>query len=798
MAVSKKKKESDDDAVKKFLTLAKKRLEFEIKMDSENRREAIECLMFTVPGNQWPQKEKDDRTKDGRPCLEVPLIHKFTAQVVGDMLHNRARLSIKPVDSKADPHIAKVRGGIINNIENVSNAEDIYLEAGKGQVNSGYGAFRALTRYCEDNPFLQEVYGELIPNAFMMYLDSKRKDAAGLDARFGFVLDKMPREDFKENWPNAEPPTKMPQGQGMRNEIWFDEDTVTVAEYYVVKPEKQVFCLMEDGTVLREEDAKALITEWEELYEEKLAAIQSAPPATPTPGALPPPGTQQPMAGGAATPGSQPPAGAQPPAPVAAAQGSPSLPPAAPGAGLPPGPQLPDKPKIVKRRTTPVNRIRHYTITMNEILPPRKDAWAEYREEDELSAEDLLAGEPVPGSIIPLVEVAGPTLNIEGKVYRKGLIKDAKDAQRLINYWETALAETIALAPKSPWLATAEQIEGYEGDFLNANVKNYAVLKYNAVIGDNGQLLPPPMRQQPSQPPVALFTQVQRAHDNLKEILGMFGSDVGEVGPERSAPAVTAKQRPGDIATYVYSYNLNRAIEHFGKIINSMIPEVYDSERDVRLRNVDDTEAIMPINTTAEAALKRIKSDENRYSGTPGLSERIHDLVARKGKHAKFNDITAGKYDVVAKAGPSYATQRQETSQMLAGMRQANPQGMAKYDDIFFENADFKDADIMASRARRTMPPGMVQLKEGEQPYVPPVPPQVQALMQKAKTDQAREKVAMAKEQVALLQAKLKMIELYTKMKESDKGIREAVLKVLSEVQVVENSMMAGGQQHGA
>jgi uncharacterized protein with GYD domain len=769
----KKKKESQQEAIDKFLAKAKKRLEFEIKQEADNRREAIECLMFTVPGNQWPTKDKDDRTKDGRPCLEIPLFHKFTAQVVGDMLHNRARVSIKPVDSKADPHIAKIRAGIISNTEYISNAEDIYLEAGKMQVSCGYGAWRVGTRYCEDNPFLQEIYKELIPNAFMVYTDSKRKDAAGADSQYGFVLSKMLKEDFEEYWPNAKRPDKMPALQGARNEIWYDNDTITVAEYFIVKPEKQTFCQLEDGTVLPEDDAKELIASWEALYKERVEDIQAgpsqgpptqgmppqAPPAAPVPGAMPPQGAPPQAAGGAAPP-----------------QGAPAAPPATPS--------MPPRPKITAQRTTPVNRIRHYTITMNEILPPRKDAWEEYRKEDDLDADTLLGGEPVPGKYIPIVEVSGPTLNIEGKIFRKGLIKDIKDAQRLVNYYETALAEIIALAPKSPWLATGEQIEGYENDYLTANTKNFAVLKYNAVIGDNGQLLPPPIRQSPGQPPVALFNQVQRAHDNLKAVLGMFGGDVGEVGPERSAPAVTAKQRPGDVSTYVYAYNLNRAIEHSGKIANAMIPEVYDSERDVRLRNVDDTEAIVPINTSAETAAKTMRNNPDRYKGMN--TTRLVELIQKHGKGAKFNDITVGKYDVVVTVGPSYATQRQETAQMLAGMRQNNPQGMAKYDDIFFENMDFKDADRMASRARRTMPPGLVELREGEKPYVPPVPPQIQVLMQKGKTEAARERTAQAKEQVALLQAKVKMIELYKEIKESEAGIRSEILKTLQELHAVE------------
>lgn len=745
-------KETLGEKVKDFLAGVKKRLEKEIKADEENRREAVECLKFTQSGNQWPAKEREDRTRDGRPCLEVNLINKFPAQVVGDMLHNRARVSVKPVDFKADPHIAKIRGGIIQNIEYVSNGEDIYLEAGKMQVTSGYGTWRVGTRYCEDNPFLQEIYLELLPNPFMVYLDSKRKDPAGADAKYGFILNRIPKDDFKEMWPNAEVPTpsKIPSATGI-DRVLYDTDSVTVIDYYVVKPEKETFCLLEDGTVLPEEDANKLIVSWQEMVAEKTKQITEQLPEPPAPGADP------------AAPGLP-----QPPA---------TAPQAAPGVSAE-IPGLPPEPKIIGRRTTPVRRVRHYTLTLDEILPPKHDGFEELREEDGLDPETLLEGNPIPGCYVPIVQVTGPTLNIEGKTYIKGLIKDAKDAQKLVNYWETALAETIALAPKSPWLATNEQIEGYENDYINANVKNYAVLKYNAVVGDNGQLLPPPMRQSPSAPPTALFTQAQRAHDNLKAVMGMFGGDVGEVGPERSAPAVLAKQKPGDISTYVYGYNLNRGIEHSGKIMNAMIPEIYDSERDVRLRNVDDTEAIVPINTTAGTALKNAK--QGRYENMN--TTRLVQLVQQHGKGAKFNDITVGKYDIVVKTGPSYATQREEAQHWLQNMMQVNPREMSKYMDILFESMDFAGAEKMASRARRTMPPGLVNLKDGEQPYNPPPAPQMQVVMAKVQNEHIKERVNLAKEQGAIINARLKLVELYRAMAEDKSGIRAEILTILQEL----------------
>jgi hypothetical protein len=750
------KKKSSEDKVKDFLEKAQKRLKWEVKADQHNRDAALECLNFLLPGGQWTAAQKADR-KD-RPCIEINLLNKYIEQIVGEMLHNRARVDLKPADMSASPHIANIRRGIITDTEYRSNSEDIYLEAGKMLVSSGYGAWRTNTRYCEENPFEQEMYDELIPNPFAVYLDSRRKDAAGADAQYGFILCKMPTDEFKEAYPDADVPYDSigGKGQGIANELWYADDTTTVAEYFVIDHKDQKMCQMENGDVLTEEEYRDRLQEWEEKQQEKIAtipkmleaamsptpvpAVQMPPQAQPAPGAMPPMGdTPMPQAGALPTP--------------------PTMPPPS----LPPEPVEP-KPKVVKRRTTKIKIVKHYTITATEILTKKK----EFDDEE----VDPLEGETFPGKYIPITLITGPSVNVAGKVFINGLVRPAMDAQRLVNYWESALAELIALAPKSPWVATAEQIEGNEEAYRTANVKNYPVLLYKP-HDHNGQLLPPPMRQGPGEPPIALFQQVSRAHENVKQVMGMFGADVGEVGPERTGAAVWAKQTPGDIGKYIFAYNLNRAIEHSGKIKNEIIPELYDTERDARLRNIDDTEVIVPINTTAEAAHKSITSNPQRYKGMN--TTQLAKMLQTGKKNEKFNDITQGKYDVVITVGPSYATQRQKTAIVLQNMMQTMPKETGKVIDILFENLDFKDADKCASRFRRMMPAGLTRLKEGEMPFKSPMPPQIQALMQKGKTEQA-------KEQVQLLKAKVEMVKLYKELKETDHDIKKQVLAILGEL----------------
>ena len=250
-------KKTADEKIQDFLSACKKKLKKDILADDHNRKEALECLKMLNGENHWDSKEVTRRKLEGRPCLKVPLFPSFVNQVVGEMLHNRARAKIKPGDHRSSPHIAKIRSGIIANAEYRSNGEDIYMTAGKSQVACGYGAWRINTRYCEENPFIQEFYMESIPNPFMVYLDSKRKDEAGADAKHGFIISKMSTEEFEEEWPNAEHPNDtIRTGAGTKDELFFDKDNVTVCEYFCIKNKSVKMCLMEDGSVITKEEAE--------------------------------------------------------------------------------------------------------------------------------------------------------------------------------------------------------------------------------------------------------------------------------------------------------------------------------------------------------------------------------------------------------------------------------------------------------------------------------------------------------------------------------------------------------------
>jgi len=760
-----KKKESE------FLELARKRLKKCVDAENHNRVAAIEDLKFAIGQDQWDPADKQRRTQRGRPSIQINHLPKYIKQVAGDMRMNRPRVKVKPVDSKASPHLARIREGIINNIEYLSNAESIYDDAAKMLVTCGYGAWRIKTRYTEEDPFVQEIFMERVKNPFQIYLDPNAKDPSGADAEYGFVLRKMPKDEFEDEFPGKDMPGEnVKASMGISSENWYDENNVTIAEYFIREKTKGKMVQLDSGEAMTEEKAQEVIKTWErkkflfdavqaEMMQRMAAQQNMAPPpgqGPPMPG-QPPGNAPQPgqMPGGPPPPPPQGPPAEQPgtgqPPQGAMPQQRPPMPQGPP----PPPPELGPKPEIKKRRMTEKYKVKQYIITAIDILEGAND---------------------FPGKYIPIVLVKGEETNVEGKPFIEGLIRQAKDPQRLFNYWTTSAAETVALAPKAPWIGTAKQFEGYENDYANANIENYPYLIYN-----NDPGVPPPQRTHVGEPPTAIFTQIAQAQENIRNTIGLYKGDVGDDTPERTGAAVTNKQKPGDIATFTYADNLRKGIAHGGRIINEMIPEVYDSERDIRLRDVDDSETFVPINTTAGQALKLITENPMRFKGMDVKQLKMD--IKEKGRGALYNDISDGKYDIVIVTGPSFATQRQEASESMMRIISAYPEMMKMAGDLVVGNMDFKDADRLAHRLEKTLPPGLREQREGEPTPTPlPPSPQVQMMIEQIKSEQVRQQTEGLKQKTQNIKAQVELVKLFKETQETDKEIRKVILQVLAEL----------------
>ncbi|WP_297924692.1 portal protein, partial [uncultured Agitococcus sp.] len=177
------------------------------------------------------------------------------------------------------------------------------------------------------------------------------------------------------------------------------------------------------------------------------------------------------------------------------------------------------------------------------------------------------------GKYLPIVGVNGKEDLVDGKRTLRGLVRFAKDPQRMYNYWRTIDTEQKALAPKAPVLVTAKQIEGFEQHWQDSLTSNAPYL----IVNDTNS--PTPSRINAGIIDKGANEAALMCVDEMKSTTGIFSASLGEQDNEKSGRAILAQQRKGDTANFAYIDNIARAIKWTGRIIIDLIPKIYDAAR---------------------------------------------------------------------------------------------------------------------------------------------------------------------------------------------------------------------------
>ena len=69
----------------------------------------------------------------------------------------------------------------------------------------------------------------------------------------------------------------------------------------------------------------------------------------------------------------------------------------------------------------------------------------------------------------------------------------------------------------------------------------------------------------------------------------------------------------------------------------------------------------------------------------------------------RIHDLTKGKYDIIVRPGPSYATRREEAAAQMMELLRVFPQAAPYVGDIFAKNLDWPGADQIAERLEMVM-----------------------------------------------------------------------------------------------
>ena len=313
----------------------------------------------------------------------------------------------------------------------------------------------------------------------------------------------------------------------------------------------------------------------------------------------------------------------------------------------------------------------------------RRCMWAK------VTGDNILEQTEIPTKYIPVVPVLGHELWLQGKRYLSGLVRNAKDSQRLYNYYLSANAENVALAPKAPFIGVAGQFES-DPNWGTANKYSHAYLEYDPV-SIAGTPAGAPQRSQPPQASSAIMQAIQLAENDIMQSMGIYQPSLGGQSNETSGRALLLRQKQSETGNFHFQDNLNRSIRQIGRICIDMIPKIYDRPRVARI-------------VCEAGGSKTVQLDPNLPQPSYGTDNPAIDSI--------YNP-TIGEYDVVCDSGPSYATKRDEAANMMLSLTQANPQLFQMVGDLMMKNMDWPGSEEIAKRLQAMLPPQLQPSADG-------------------------------------------------------------------------------------
>lgn len=300
-----------------------------------------------------------------------------------------------------------------------------------------------------------------------------------------------------------------------------------------------------------------------------------------------------------------------------------------------------------------------------------------------LSGSKILKTYNHPGHLLPFVFLPGEEYFVEGKVLFKGIVRDAKEPQRFLNFWKSEVAEQIQTKKTPRTIVGASSITGADGKIYpewSDPDGNYAYQRVNENAANFSPIFPPA----PSIPTGAAQEAAQ-AVDDIKSQIGIYDASLGARSNEQSGKAIMARQAQGELATFHFRKARERAVRRETQIILDLVLVLDREKQWIQMASED---------------------------GTITTEERGAMIALADGKRIPVA-IQEGAYGVVVKSGPAYSTRREEARELIVQAAQAFPAIGEMGPDLFAQALDFTGANELAKRLRSRMEKkGLIEPKE--------------------------------------------------------------------------------------
>lgn len=200
-------------------------------------REERKTDMRYILGDPWTDQDRQARKDDGRPCINHDELGQYINAAIGNMRAAKRGIQCAPAGEGSDDKTAELAQNLIRSIEYKSQAQGAYLTAYQAMLEGSYGFIRIGRQYVSQDPDAeddQEIIISNIPNPDSVVYDPDCKKADWSDPRAVYVLDPMPIDEFKRQFPDAEVRDFSEEDRRIAKD-WIGDKTILVAEYWLIE-----------------------------------------------------------------------------------------------------------------------------------------------------------------------------------------------------------------------------------------------------------------------------------------------------------------------------------------------------------------------------------------------------------------------------------------------------------------------------------------------------------------------------------------------------------------------------------
>lgn len=550
------------------------------------------------------------------PTATQNQVPNLVQQVENDLRQLNPSCNVHPTDAKGSDKVCTILQGIIRHIERISDAEQAYLNAaGKsGALVLGFG-FTKLNTRMTPGTFKSEIFIEEVKDPFTIMPDFSAKKSDFDDAEYWFEFDTITKDAFKRQYPDSK---LCSLSWTTMRDGWISKNDIRLCTYWYKTYKTRELLQFETGDI---------------GYADEYGLDSQIDPVL--------------------------------------------------------NPPIKEVPLVTLTREDQLNYIaqnlQQGIDVSNDLLPTHRHAKIINVSIEQTpivhwiltNGAEILDRGDWPTEDFPFTAFVGTDTIVNGQRDIHGIVRYARDSQKVINYLYSQIVRKMAASNRSPWMADINSVPGKMKTMLEtSNIEDWASLFYDSTGG--GTSVPgtfsAPARTDAQQPVIdSLLQAMTLSQQGLKETIGVSQA-IGMAVPKpgMSGVAVQSLAQAGKEQNFHFSDNFVRGIKSQTRKLLALIPKVYTDAQVIRIVGPDDKPELIQIN----------------------------QMFSKNGRDEMYDIANAGIYDLDIDVGPTFATMKAEQNALLMQLAETDKTGqmMLLVLDLITKNMDGDLSQVLTDR----------------------------------------------------------------------------------------------------